>query len=236
MKALTDFTSAPAIQESLNRLRGGSHKDINETEPLVALVSATRLAVVPEYSRIGLKNAGTVLRVRESVKTRLEQAASLLPPNTTLIVMDGWRSASLQQELYDYFNAKLPPSVDRENYIFNPSKVGSTKSYPTDAPPHRTGGSVDVMLGDGNGEPLTMGAGYDEMTPLARTAAFEESDHGLPSTEAQAFRSRRRVLMHVMSSACFSNYPEEFWHYDFGNSFWRFYSGIPGSEKFGVTD
>jgi len=92
------------------------------------------------------------------------------------------------------------------------------------------------MLGNANGEPLAMGAGYDEMTPLARTAAFEESDHGLPSTDVSTFRLRRRILMHIMSSACFSNYPEEFWHYDFGNSFWRFYSKISGHGRFGITD
>jgi len=26
-----------------------------------------------------------------------------------------------------------------------------------------------------------------------------------------------------MTSAGFTNYPEEWWHFDFGNSFWRFY-------------
>lgn len=234
MNALVQLDDARPVAESLELLKRHGRVDIGTNEPLATIPTRDRIVVHPQYARDGLKHAETILRVRESVKTRLERAARLLPPDTSLIILDAWRSAALQQELYDYFNAKLPPSVDPENYVFNPAKVGSTKSYPTDAPPHRTGGSVDVMLGDAAGNMLPMGAGYDEMTPLAATGAFEESDCGQPAKEAQLYRSRRRMLMHIMASTGFSNYPEEFWHYDFGNSFWRFYSGIPGKGKFGV--
>src|SRR5438128_10433644 len=99
---------------------------------------------------------------------RWQTAAGLLPPDMALLVLDAWRSHELQQELYDHFNAKLPPSVDRENYVFNPSKIGCGKSYPTDAPPHQTGGSVDVVLGSLQGEPLPVGVGSEEMRPPAR--------------------------------------------------------------------
>ncbi len=236
MNALVQLDDARPVAESLEFLKRHGLVEIGGDEPLVAIPTRDRIIVRPQYARDGLKHAETILRVRESVKARLERAASLLPPDTTLIVLDGWRSAALQQELYDYFNAKLPPSVDRETYIFNPSKVGRVKSYPTDAPPHRTGGAVDVVLGDPVGKSLRMGAGYDEMTPLARTAIFEDANNGLHAAEAQLFRYRRRTLMHVMSSAGFSNYPEEYWHYDFGNSFWRFYSCIRGNATFGAID
>lgn len=236
MNALIQSNGAPPIEESLKLLTSQGPVDISGHEPLVAIPTRDRIVVYPQYAGNGLKHAKTILGVRQSVKTRLEYAANLLPAGTTLVVLDGWRSAALQQELYDYFNATLPPAVDRENYIFNPSKVGSAKNYPTDAPPHRTGGAVDVVLGNSEGNPLPMGAGYDEMTPLARTAAFEESECGLPAAEVRSIQHHRRTLMHVMSSAGFSNYPEEFWHYDFGNSFWRFYSGIPGEGRFEIIE
>jgi D-alanyl-D-alanine dipeptidase len=81
-----------------------------------------------------------------------------------------------------------------------------------------------------------MGVGHDEMTPLACTSAFEEDDHEFSPTEAREIRNGRRALVYIMSCAGFSNYPEEYWHYDFGNSFWRFYSGIPGCGSFKVVE
>jgi len=236
MIALAHLSDAPPVGGSLELLKRQGPVDISGGEPLVAISTCHRIIAQPQYAQSGLKHAETIVRVRQSVKARLERAASLLPRGATLIVLDGWRSAALQQELYDYFNAKLPASVDRENYVFNPLRIGSAKSYPTDAAPHRTGGAVDVVLGDRDGKALPMGAGYDEMTLLARTVAFDEADHGLSAVKAQSFRSRRRTLMHVMTSAGFSNYPEEYWHYDFGNSFWRFYSGISGDGKFGTVE
>jgi D-alanyl-D-alanine dipeptidase len=232
MNPLARMDDAPTVAESLELLKHHRSMDITIEEPLEAFSTRGQIIVRSQYALNGLKHAESILRARKSVKARLEQAASLLPPETTLIVLDAWRSAALQQELYDYLNANLPPSVDRENYVFNPSTIGSIKGYPTDAPPHRTGGAIDVVLGDIYGNALPMGIGYDEMTPLARTSAFEETDNDLSASEAKLYRNRRRTLIYVMTNAGFSNYPEEYWHYDFGNSFWRFYSCIPGKGKF----
>ena len=44
------------------------------------------------------------------------------------------------------------------------------------------------------------------------TAAFE-------SEECQA-RDNRRILYNAMLNVGFTNYPSEWWHYDFGDLFW----------------
>jgi D-alanyl-D-alanine dipeptidase len=236
MNVLTRLEDAPPLEESFGVLKQQGRLDVASDDPLVVINPSHRVIIDPQYSRIGLKHAATVLRLRQSVKLRLEFAATLVPHGVTLIVLDAWRSACLQQEVFDYFNAKLPASVDREKYVFDPSKVGSSRRYPSNAPPHRTGGALDVVLGNDVGRALPMGVSHDEMTPLACTAAFEKDDHGFSTAEARLIRSNRRALVYIMSCAGFSNYPEEYWHYDFGNSFWRFYSSIPGGGVYGVAE
>ena len=44
------------------------------------------------------------------------------------------------------------------------------------------------------------------------------------SAELRAL-GNRRLLYHVMVSAGFTNYPDEWWHFDYGNQNWALMSG-----------
>ena len=59
-----------------------------------------------------------------------------------------------------------------------------------------------------------MGCAFDDFSSLARTDAIErqDADHRI--------RDHRRLLYSVMTEAGFTNYPEEWWHYDYGDLFW----------------
>jgi D-alanyl-D-alanine dipeptidase len=234
LKKLRRLTDAPPIRESLALLLQSESEDICEdSDPLVRLSESGGLLIRPHYCSVGLRYAEPELRVRRSLSLRLQAAARVLPEGNTLIVLDGWRSEPLQREVLAHFRKVLPRSADLGKYIFSGQ---NSQGYPTDAPPHRTGGAVDLTLGDREAKPLAMGVGFDEMISLAATQAFEDHDGGFPPDKAHLFRTHRRALVYAMSVAGFSNYPEEYWHYDFGNSFWRFYSGIPGCGSFGVAE
>ena len=90
-------------------------------------------------------------------------------------------------------------------------------SYPSEDPDcpfvHSTGGAVDLTIVDPEGRELDMGTGFDDFSDAANTAYFEKNG-------SQEIRDNRRLLYNVMLAAGFTNYPSEWWHYDFGDRFW----------------
>jgi hypothetical protein len=64
-----------------------------------------------------------------------------------------------------------------------------------------------------------MGTVLDEVSEKTLTLYFENLDQTSISDEERETRDNRRLLWNVMVEAGFSNYPEEWWHFDFGNQF-----------------
>ena len=97
---------------------------------------------------------------------------------------------------------------------------------PTTWPTHMTGASVDLTLRSlDDGTLLDMGADFDQMDGLANTHHFELA-HGQGRLRADDPRLRnRRLLHHAMASSGFTNYPQEFWHFDFGNQMYQLVRG-----------
>lgn len=67
--------------------------------------------------------------------------------------------------------------------------------------------------------PLQMGTVFDGVYPETATRFFEELDQGRFTNIEREVRDNRRLLCNTMAEAGFSNYPEEWWHFDFGNQF-----------------
>lgn len=70
-----------------------------------------------------------------------------------------------------------------------------------------------------NTAPLNMGTDFDYFGPEAATTYFEDQakTRTLTASENEALMNRR-FLYTVMKSAGFSNYPEEWWHWSYGDS------------------
>jgi D-alanyl-D-alanine dipeptidase len=226
---------APPIVDSLRRLEGLGPVEIRETEPLVDLSEGSKLLIHPYYHDAGLPNAEKAIHVRTTVAERLRFAASQLPDEFCLIILDGWRSGALQRDVFIHVSQQAKGTPNLGKYVIDPDNPAAGVSYPTGAPPHRTGGAVDVTLGYVPSIWWPMGVGFDEMCPRAKTDVFEGADHDLEQRAAVVARFGRRLLVHVMASAGFSNYPEEIWHFDYGNSFWRHFGRIPGKGVYGCT-
>jgi D-alanyl-D-alanine dipeptidase len=90
--------------------------------------------------------------------------------------------------------------------------------------PHATGAAVDLTLVWQDGEPLWMGSLFDDATPLAHTDRFEPDD-GAGSFSDEEARANRRILYWAMTEAGFANYPDEWWHYSYGDQNWAALTG-----------
>ena len=67
--------------------------------------------------------------------------------------------------------------------------------------------------------PLEMGTVFDGVHPETATRFYEELDPVLLDEKKHRCFINRRLFWNVMVAAGFSNYPEEWWHFDFGNQF-----------------
>jgi D-alanyl-D-alanine dipeptidase len=195
-------------------------------EPLVNLANLhPRILPLAEYQRRGFKSATADMLVREKVANLLALATQKLPHGISLGIYDGWRAVELQQEIFSAFYARLkqlyPEKNDDDVTAETQKYVSLPQSDPKRPSPHLTGGAVDVTLCDNNGN-VEMGTGFDHFGREAGTRFLEIAAQGtsrLKRSEAAALRNRR-ILFHALIGVGFTNYEEEWWHYDYGNQFW----------------
>ena len=88
-------------------------------------------------------------------------------------------------------------------------------------PPHTTGGAVDLMLADADGNPLDHTSPFDPFDP--HCAAFDAP--GL----SDAARKTRDILAAALVPTGITNYPSEFWHWSYGDQGWAYRGGHPSA-------
>lgn len=222
------------IDLSISNQRSGNSKTIpihECNEPLIALSPLRkRLGIIiePIYFLQEVHGAISESFVRESLVLKLEQARMLLPKGFSLVVLDAWRSLSTQHALFDKYKSQIlseNPDIDHNELLKRTSVYVSLPSKdPLKPSPHNTGGSIDLTIADYNGNFLEMGTDFDDFTNKAQTAFFERDDASLTEKE-KIYRENRRLLFSAMISVGFTNYPEEWWHFDYGNQAWASISG-----------
>ena len=195
----------------------------NETFVDISEYSGGRILTDMKYLQAGRPGAVPTAYVRLSVAERLLKAASLLPSGYRLKVYDAWRPYSVQKSIYDeYFytlskreeNADL---TDDELHALTRKFVSFPSKEKTVSYVHSSGGAIDLTLCYENGDEVDMGCGFDEFTVKASTDAYEDADGPV--------RDNRRLLYTVMTESGFTNYCEEWWHFDYGDIFWAANTG-----------
>ncbi|MBI3522088.1 MAG: hypothetical protein HY071_03175 [Chloroflexi bacterium] len=179
-------------------------------EPLVPL--PREVIELAYYANERWPGASKSLRARESVSSRLAAAAVRLPADFGIVVLDAWRSTQFQRALYEHYyrDSSLAPGFvsDPEHQLW--------------IPPHETGGALDVSL-TWKGQPLSLGTEFDSFTHKARLDAYEGS------RDAEPFRSLRRLLVAALTAVDFCPYPEEWWHFSYGDQHWAYNKGLPAA-------
>lgn len=197
-------------------------KNFNElNEPLVDISEYSNNTISVEMKYFEAKRNGAVNKayVRKSVADMLIAAQGLLPEGFRLKIYDAWRPFEVQKDLYDEYYEKV--RSDPEN--FNKSEIELHRlaktfvSYPDTENKfsyvHASGGAVDLTVINAENEELDMGCSFDDFSETAYT-------HALENTDKTVQRDNRRLLYHCMYKAGFTNYPYEWWHFDYGDIFW----------------
>jgi D-alanyl-D-alanine dipeptidase len=204
------------------------------SEPLVDLA---RLGLLTEawYARTDGGNAPynrpidgavDIVAARRSVGERLllaDQAVSAL--GLRLKVVDAYRSVETQKGLWAFFwdliGRERPGLDDGAREVMVKTFVSDPRRFHPDDetswPLHSTGGSVDVLLVDGQtGAILDHGAGFDDAHERSYTDHYERLLSEREIGDGDDRLRARRILVNAMVNAGFTNYAYEFWHFDYG--------------------
>ncbi|MCV6612052.1 MAG: M15 family metallopeptidase [Amphritea sp.] len=164
--------------------------------------------------------------MREGVYMRLCRAQKLLPDGIFIRVYEAYRSLEVQQMLFGQEQARVrerQPELCEDDVFVEATRLVSAVQYPdgsNNIPPHNTGAAVDIELVNWAGHPLDFGMDIHRWT---------EVDPDLCLTDAQGLtqraRDNRQLLAAVMTEAGFVNYPEEWWHFSYGDRFWAYTTG-----------
>jgi zinc D-Ala-D-Ala dipeptidase len=186
-------------------------------EPLVDFLKACPGLILAqpifEYTRATL--------VRQGVAERLNQAMAALPKGFRLGIVEGWRPMYVQRRMW------LTSWIRFQNLHPEWSEVQRKRVVnrfvaPPDAkaaPPHSTGGAVDVYLVDESGERLDHSSPFEVFDPKNYPAHVK----GLSETAQR----HRRILREAMLEGGLTNYPSEWWHWSYGDQGWAYRGGEP---------
>lgn len=154
--------------------------------------------------------------LRKEAYSRLKQAQEHLPNGYFFKIFSAFRPIEEQQQIWDRkcFEMKLKyPDISEEQLILRVKAVCADPR--TGFGGHQTGGAVDLTLCDKYGNDYDMGTKHSENNPLTPTAA-----KGLSSEQ----KKHRFILLNCMEAAGFKNYPNEWWHYSYGDRMWGAYA------------
>jgi D-alanyl-D-alanine dipeptidase len=164
---------------------------------------AVRFTGPGQVGRYGYRVAGAL--------DRLVRAQGFLPDGYRLQVKEAWRPIWVQERLWEMSLGQLrgsrPGLADEELRTEN----ARFTAPPDSAPPHSTGGTVDLVLRK-DGEPVDLGWGFNQPGAGSRTAHPVGDDA----------RRGRDILGQAMDAAGFINYPQEWWHWSYGDRYWAF--------------
>ncbi len=139
-----------------------------------------------------------------------------------LVIWDCWRSRNLQNTLFDSFYHQIQnqyPSESESEISLRTLQFVQDARDLNKVSPHLSGGAVDLSLALLDGNEIEMGAPFDYLGPESSSLYFEGPGKN------EEIRRKRRILRDAMYNQGFSGWPEEFWHFDYGNQLWAFTLG-----------
>lgn len=158
------------------------------------------------------------LSVRASVFERVVCAQALLPGNWEVVLKAGYRPYSVQvavlESFIDLSKVRHPDWPDDKHLAQAQLFVADPRIV---CPPHTTGGAVDIDVRDRiSGEYIDMGCPPNTDSEIS----FLHSD--LLTAEQY---SNRMLLLEAMLAAGFAPNPNEWWHYQYGETYWAAFYG-----------
>jgi len=150
--------------------------------------------------------------VRKTIARMLNSANSFLPDGIVLMLRDAYRSADTQRRIYSSFIKKFK----KENPLWSEARLKEeTNKFAADPKGlipggHTTGAAVDVTLAYAKNK---------KRLAMKTTKLNYQEQTRLDSMVPRHIRKNRKLLYDATIKAGFVNYPNEWWHYSYGDVF-----------------
>lgn len=155
--------------------------------------------------------------VRKTVADKLKVAESYLPDGYELQIFCGYRSLPEQFKNWNNGIKRLKQKHPDWSYTMIENANRKMNADPRKGyGPHQTGGAVDLTLLL-KGKKIDIGGEYD--------SSINSKTKSKNLTRQQ--KNNRQILMSAMKKAGFQNYPNEWWHWSYGDRAWAAYKHKP---------
>lgn len=160
------------------------------------------------------------LCVRFTVLNKLIEAQKLLPPNWKLVLKAGYRPLTVQYLILK----KLVETTKLANPDWSGDAINNhVKKYISDpklvCPPHSTGGAVDIDILDIS-KIIMIDMGCPPNTDSKIAYIFYDK---LTKTQ----KDNRLIVLNAMLKAGFAPLASEWWHFQYGETYWAAFYGHP---------
>ncbi len=185
-------------------------------EALIPLEPTTKLSLESTFKETDPR----YVYLRKSVAESLYSAAESLPDDIEIRFYEGWRSREIQARYFREFLDVLRSTYPEASLPQLQRLASRYVSPPWITPPHTTGGAVDLTLAFIDGPELDMGTKINATPEESENRCYTSSES--ISDEA---RKNRQLLIGVLTSQGFANYPTEWWHWSKGDRYWAYVYG-----------
>ena len=156
-------------------------------------------------------------RIRTEIRQRIEKASKTLPDGLAFMIYEAYRSRQQQQRIWDPVYADLQD----ENPEWSLDDVYTEASRRISPPDgfgsgHQAGAAVDITLATLDRGPLDMGTDMNQFIPSLTETASPVAGH---------IRINRDILVAALTRVGMENYPEEWWHFSYGDRLWAEVTG-----------
>jgi D-alanyl-D-alanine dipeptidase len=179
-------------------------------EPLVDIKKiCPRIVVALGRERMKVAKAAYL---RQTVAEMIRRAEKELPRGMTFIIGDAWRPQFVQEEIQrrftEHFSKKYPRwSLARVRQEVNKFVAPARGRYVSG---HMTGGAVDLRLWY-RGRKLPM---------KSARLTYQENAQSLQPKLPSYIQANRQMMFAALQAAGLSNYPQEYWHWSYGDVWW----------------
>lgn len=184
-------------------------------DPIVKVKTKGKLKVnIYSDSRLALHLPKEICYLRKTVSEKLIQGAESLPENYSLVVIDAYRDSNIQKKQFQRCYSEMIKKYGNTKKAF---EEASLFVAPIEIAPHCTGGAVDIYLAY-KGKKLNFGSEYATRKKTSYSANLEFDKKILEN---------RFILYKTMLKHGFVNYPSEWWHWSYGDTYWGSVNDVP---------
>lgn len=166
-------------------------------------------------------------KMRKTVFEKLCQAQADLPSGWRFRLYEGFRSQKVQQMLFEQEFERVVgryPNANYEKHFYETTRLISPVTNldgSPNIPAHNTGGAVDIEIINKHGQLVVMGMAIKDWCCVEPELCLTDCD--LINEEA---KTNRRLLLKIMQTHGFVNYPTEWWHFSYGDRYWAYHQPI----------